>query len=82
MGWVPKNAKHSALSTVVARISGHLPLHLTVVRDKNNLSRGFAFLIVKTLAEKEKLLNANEFSLKNSKCKFKEARPLKRAPKN
>ena len=79
MGWVPRVAKHVHLCQVVQRISGHLPLHLDIIRDKkNNLSRGFAFLVVKTLAEKEKLLNANLFTLKTCKCKFKEARPLKR----
>ena len=82
MGWVPRMAKHAHLIRVVERISGHLPLHLAIVKDQNNLSRGFAFLVVKTLQEKEKLLNANEFTLKTCKCKFKEARPLKRAPKN
>ena len=82
MGWVPRLAKHSQLCQVVVRITGHLPLHLAVVRDKDNMSRGFAFLVVKTLGEKEKLLNANEFPLKGCKCKFKEARPLKRAAKN
>ena len=79
MGWVPRVAKHAHLCQVVQRISGHLPLHLDIIRDKNNNhSRGFTFLVVKTLAEKEKLLNANLFTLKTCKCKFKEARPLKR----
>jgi hypothetical protein len=83
MGWVPRAAKHSQLMNVVGRISGHHPLYLIIARDKNsNFSRGFAFLVVKTLAEKEKLLGANEFPLKGCKCKFKEARPLKRAPQN
>jgi hypothetical protein len=79
MGWIPRNAKHSQLVQVVERVGGHHPLHLVIIRDKNNLSRGFAFLVVKTLSEKEKLINANQFTLKNCKCKFKEARPLKRA---
>ena len=82
MGWVPRMAKHAHLIRVVERISGHFPLHLAIVKDQNNLSREFAFLVVKTLQEKEKLLNASEFTLKTCKCKFKEARPLKRAPKN
>jgi hypothetical protein len=82
MGWIPRMAKHAQLIKVVERISGHLPLHLAIVKDNNNLSRGFAFLVVKTLEEKEKMLNANEFTLKSCKCKFKEARPLKRAQKH
>ena len=82
MGWVPRAAKHSQLIQVVGRISGHHPLHLFIMKDKkSNFSRGFAFLVVKTLQEKEALLGANEFPLKGCKCKFKEARPLKRAPK-
>ena len=71
MGWVPKVAKHKQLVTIVEKISGHLPLHLIIVRDKNNFSRGFAFLVVKTLKEKEKLLGANMFTLKGTSANLR-----------